>query len=369
MELLLCFVLAVTFSAGQSAIFNKEGEVSDLQLYLDCYWRQYNQGEIPPDAVIGGHDLHNRLSYIGQALVYAEAFNQTIYAEVPFNLNPHTNKQVLGVGGPIDVISHIKLAAYGLPPGLCQWLNSDRSLFFEVEDCSSDVISINAGVSQGSVLSPTLFLLYINELLFADDSTLISCMEPGKPVSSQETVHWRQQHGLQINVDIKTIVECGLVNKVQFNVQNTQATTLTKKSHIGLPRRRNYCCSLKLLDTIQKRLNRLIGTPNLTKDLHSLEHRKILCCAYEDSVEWIRTTSQNLFLDLTNRKPVLGGQQLHLEAPVKHDLLIGRTSSVNEQIVGKVLINRVQDVIFYYVNSNSTAMLNANPYEVLVYRA
>nr|CAH7764402.1 unnamed protein product [Callosobruchus chinensis] len=203
MELLLCLVLAVTLSAGQSAILNEEGKQSDLQMYLDCYWRQYNQGEIPPDAIIGGHDIHNRHTYIGQALVYAEAFNQTIYAEVPFNLNPHTKRHVLGVGGPVVIKSHIK----------------------------------------------------------------------------------------------------------------------------------------------------------------------ILCCAYDDSVEWIKTTSQSLFLDLTNRKPVLGGQQLHLEAPIKHDLLIGRTPAGKEQIVGKVLINGVQDIVFYYVNSNSTAMLNANPYEVLVYRA
>ena len=212
---------------------------------------------------------------------------------------------------------------------------------------------------QGSVLSPTLFLLYINELLeitsnpiysFADDSTLISCMEPGKPLPSQETVRRRQQHTSQINADIKKIVEWGSVNKVQFNVQKTQATTLTRKSHVGLPtvemeghpivespsvkllgininnnmswhdhvisiaktasqklgvlfRCRKlytpeqllllykaqirpsleYCShvwgcapkhSLKLLDSIQKRAIRLIDAPNLTKDLHSLEHRR-----------------------------------------------------------------------------------------------
>nr|CAI5856361.1 unnamed protein product [Callosobruchus analis] len=140
-----------------------------------------------------------------------------------------------------------KLAAYGLPSSLRQWLNSflnARSLSVVVEDCSSDVFPINAGVPQGSVLSPTLLRLYINELLeitsnpvysFADDSTLVSYMEPGKPLPSQETARLRHHHASQINADIKKVVEWGLVNKVQFNVQKTQTTTLTRKSLVGLP--------------------------------------------------------------------------------------------------------------------------------------
>nr|CAI5868254.1 unnamed protein product [Callosobruchus analis] len=178
---------------------------------------------------------------------------------------------------------------------------------------------------QGSVLSPTLFLLYINELLeitsnpiysFVDDSTLISYMEPGKPLPSQEIARWRQHHASQVSADAKKIVEWGLVNKVQFNVQNTQATTLTKKSyapivespsvklfgininnnmswhdHLYTPEQLlllykaqfrpslDYCslasgCAPKTLDSIQNRAVRLIDAPNLTKDLHNLEYRR-----------------------------------------------------------------------------------------------
>ena len=48
---------------------------------------------------------------------------------------------------------------------------------------SSQEYPINAGVSQGSILGPTLFLLYINDLpgdvicdisIYADDTTLCS---------------------------------------------------------------------------------------------------------------------------------------------------------------------------------------------------
>ncbi|VEN44602.1 unnamed protein product, partial [Callosobruchus maculatus] len=227
---------------------------------------------------------------------------------------------------------------------------SDYADIYEASGSHMQWATVHHGVPQGYVLSPTLFLLNINELLeitsntiysFADDSTLVSCMELGKPLSSQETVRRRQQHASQINADIKTIVEWGLANK---------ATTLTKKSHDGLPtvemeghpivespsvklleidinnniswhdhvvgiaktasqklgvsfRCRKwytpeqllllykaqirpsleYCShvwgcapkhSLKLLDTVQKRAVRLIDTPNLTKDPHSLEHRR-----------------------------------------------------------------------------------------------
>nr|CAI5850875.1 unnamed protein product [Callosobruchus analis] len=142
-------------------------------------------------------------------------------------------------------------------------------------------------------------------------STLISCMEQGKSLPPQEIARWRHHHASQVNADIKKVVDCGLVNKVQFNEQNVEATALTKRSHssllppscwgststitcLGMPvvtisKTASqklwvlFRCSTRaatvalqgadLLESIQNIAVRLIDAPNLTKDLHSLFYR------------------------------------------------------------------------------------------------
>ncbi len=80
-----------------------------------------------------------------------------------------------------------KLPSYGFYPSLCTFISSfltGRSISAVVDGHSSKSKSINSGVPQGSVLSPTLFLLFILDLLsktncsihsYADDySALLS---------------------------------------------------------------------------------------------------------------------------------------------------------------------------------------------------
>lgn len=93
-----------------------------------------------------------------------------------------------------DSVSHIKLfgklESYNIKGDLLQWIGaflSNRTQQVKIANSVSDVIEIVSGVPQGSVLGPTLFLLYINDLtdilsnfkscsvkLYADDVKLYS---------------------------------------------------------------------------------------------------------------------------------------------------------------------------------------------------
>jgi len=92
---------------------------------------------------------------------------------------------ILDFAKAFDKVSHHhlihKLDYYGIRGSLLNWLQSflqGRSQEVMVEDAHSTTCGVTSGVPQGSVLGPTLFLLYINDIsdniksqlhLFADD--------------------------------------------------------------------------------------------------------------------------------------------------------------------------------------------------------
>ena len=149
-----------------------------------------------------------------------------------------------------------KLRLMGLTGSLLSWFSSyldSRIQRVAVEGSLSDILNINAGVPQGSILGPLLFLIYINDIvdeigscirLFADDTSLYMIVED--PVSAADLMNndlskihnWAQQWLVKFNPN-KT--EELIISRKQsppnhpsLVMNNTPVTRVEKHKHLGL---------------------------------------------------------------------------------------------------------------------------------------
>ena len=116
-----------------------------------------------------------------------------------------------------------KLPAYSFTPSFCKLFSSflsNRFIPVVVDGATSASFLVSIGVPQGSVLSPTLFLLFINYLLhafasdvhsFADDSTLHKSSFQCQPSSNTQSQS-RLAISSNINSDLQSISEWGTRN-------------------------------------------------------------------------------------------------------------------------------------------------------------
>ena len=131
-----------------------------------------------------------------------------------------------------------KLPAYSFTPSFCQLISSffsNRFISVVVDGATYASFPASSGVPQGSVLSPTLFLLFINDLhasasdvhSFADDSTLYKSSSFQCQPSSNDRSQSRLAMSSTINSDLQSISKWGTRNLVKFNTSKTQLLTIS----------------------------------------------------------------------------------------------------------------------------------------------
>lgn len=118
---------------------------------------------------------------------------------------------------------------------MCTWVNSflvDRSIKIVVNGACSDSMSVNASVPQSCVLSPTLFLLHINNMLQVSGIIVMRMTARVMPFIPAEPTFSRGDVTGSRNIlvfSLDRISEWGRLNLVQFNPSKTQVCAFTTK--------------------------------------------------------------------------------------------------------------------------------------------
>ena len=133
-----------------------------------------------------------------------------------------------------DSVPHLrllsKLESYGIKESLLRWIKNfltGRIQRAVINGCKSSFLPISSGIPQGSVLGPTLFLIYVNDLpegilsslkLFTDDTKLyhVIKLETDREVLQQDInrlVKWTEVWQLPLNASKCKILNLGKGNE------------------------------------------------------------------------------------------------------------------------------------------------------------
>ena len=160
-----------------------------------------------------------------------------------FNRSGATRAVVLDISKAFDRVWHAgllhKLKSYGISGqifGLIFSFLSNRRLRVVLDGKSSQEYPVNAGVPQGSILGPTLFLLYINDLpddlisniaIYANDTTLYS-------KCNQASNLWQQlELASELESDLPDTVNWGRKWLVDSDDGKTQLVSFDRSKNTG----------------------------------------------------------------------------------------------------------------------------------------
>jgi hypothetical protein len=189
-------------------------------------WKYISKHRLISDKQFGfraGHSTADALTYICQNLHNAMDKRQ------------ESRLICLDISRAFDRVWHkgllAKLEAIGLKGTLLKWVENyltDRKLKITINGIASSDRHINAGVPQGSILGPLLFILYIDDLpeklknttiLYADDSSVMSIIK--------DKSH-RIAAANSLNEDLRQIQEWASKWNVLFGAAKCKSVTISR---------------------------------------------------------------------------------------------------------------------------------------------
>lgn len=155
-----------------------------------------------------------------------------------------------------DSVAHtrlaIKLDAYGIRGDILQWIKeflSGRLQRTMVNNATSTWVPVTSGIPQGSVLGPTLFVVFINDLplaceseckIFADDTKLYRTVkEPDDIITLEADIDalqkWSNKWQLPFNADKCKVMHFGSSNpNHKYKMGDTPLLEVTEEKDLGV---------------------------------------------------------------------------------------------------------------------------------------
>ena len=162
---------------------------------------------------------------------------------------------VMDFAKAFDKVSHSllihKLQHYGISGNINNWIKnflSNRRQAVVVDGATSSFVPVESGVPQGSVLGPSLFLLFINDLpkgltsttrLFADDT---ACHKEVTRASDQlelqkdldRLARWEEMWLMSFHPDKCEVLQFGKRWKSQYHLRTHSLHTTNKTKYLGV---------------------------------------------------------------------------------------------------------------------------------------
>ena len=147
-------------------------------------------------------------------------------------MGKQTDLILLDLSKTFDKVAHekllLKLHQYGIRGGTLKWIKDfldNRKQTAVINGINSDEVPVSPGVPQGSVLGPTLFFAYINDLpkqvkfrvrLFADDTAMYLAISS----ITEDQV---------LQTDLACLEQWEKMLAMQFNPSKCQVLNITRK--------------------------------------------------------------------------------------------------------------------------------------------
>ena len=179
-----------------------------------------------------------------------------------------------------DKVPHLrlinKLKAYGISGNMIEWIKNfltNRNQKVVINGTSSEIELVKSGIPQGSVLGPTLFIIFINDLpdeiktyikIFADDTKIFNAIKTSQDSNIlQEDIDnlalWTIKWQLPLNMDKSKVIHYGRNNtEKDYHITDIGITKDEVEKDLGV----NFDSKLKFsphVATIAKKANSRLG--------------------------------------------------------------------------------------------------------------